>query len=256
MTKLSALVITYNEVIHIDDLITNLSFADEIIVVDSFSTDGTYDKLKSYNNVKLYQREFINFSDQKNYALSLASHDWVLFTDADERLSSSLISEIIKSINDLNSKIVAYYCKFQYYFAKTPIKYSGFQTAKSYRLFRASKCKYDTSKEVHENLIVQGDSGILRGKINHYSFRDYSHYKEKMRLYAHIKAKQLYKNGKHKTYFNSLIKPIYRFINHYFMRLGILDGKVGFYISKLNAFEVKERYEELDRLNKDLGSKK
>lgn len=255
MTKLSALVITYNEVIHIDDLITNLSFADEIIVVDSYSSDGTYEKLKSYNKVKLYQREFKNFSDQKNYALSLTSHDWVLFIDADERLSTLLISEIKKVINDSSSKIVAYYCKFQYYFENTPIKYSGFQTAKSYRLFRASKCKYNTAKEVHENLIIQGDNGLLKGKIKHYSFRDYAHYKEKMRLYAHIKAKQLYNNGKRKTFFNSKIKPIYRFINHYIMRLGILDGKVGFYISKLNAYEVKERYNELDRLYKVLVSK-
>ena len=86
MSKLSALVITYNESIHIDALIENLGFVDEIIVIDSYSRDDTMVRLKAYTHVTTFQHAFINFPTQKNYALSKASHDWVLFIDADERV--------------------------------------------------------------------------------------------------------------------------------------------------------------------------
>ena len=250
MPKLTALVITYNEIVHIEELISNLSFADECIVVDAYSNDGTFEKLKTYNNVRVHQREFKNFANQKNFALSLASNEWVLFIDADERISNDGRNEI-KNIINTNNKYVAYWAHFQYFFGKTPIKYSGFQTAKSYRLFKKSKCQYDTRKTVHEALIVSGESGILKNKIIHYSFRDYNHYKEKMKLYGHLKAKNLFENGKKSSFFKKLIKPSYRFFNHYIMRLGILDGKVGYQISILNAYEVAERYRELDKLNKN-----
>ena len=247
--KLSALVITYNENIHIDELIANLSFADELIVVDSYSTDGSYEKLTALDNVNVVQHKFESFAAQKNYALSLASHEWVLFIDADERISDDFKKDVREKINLTNNAKVAYYGLFQYHFGQTPIKYSGFQTAKSHRLFKVSKCSYDTSKRVHENLIVNGDSGLLKYRIKHFSFRNYEHYKEKMKHYAHIKAQDLHEKGKYSTFLTSQIKPLYRFINHYIMRLGILDGKIGYIISKLNAYEVKERYRELDRLN-------
>lgn len=249
MSKLTALVITYNELPHVEELISNISFADECIVVDSYSTDGTFEKLKTYNNIKVHQREFRNFTDQKNFALSLATNDWLLFIDADERLTNKGINEI-KSIINTESEYVAYWAHFQYYFGETPIKFSGFQTAKSYRLFRKSKCLFDKQKTVHESLIVKGKSGILKNKIIHYSFRDYNHYKDKMKLYAHLKAKKLFEKGKKSSLLKKLIKPPYRFFNHYIMRLGILDGKVGYQISTLNAYEVAERFRELDRLNK------
>ena len=248
MIKISALVITYNEIIHIDNLIKNLSFVDEIIVVDSFSTDGTFEKLKTYKNIAVFQREFKNFANQKNYALNLSSNDWVLFLDADERITESFKNEILKKINNENN-IVAYNSLFRYYFDKVPIRFSGFQTTKSYRLFRVSKCKYDEAITVHEKLLVNGKSGLLKHKIKHYSFRDYEHYKQKMKLYAHIKAKKLHEKGEKTTFLKSRIKPLYRFLNHYIIRLGVLDGKIGYYISKLNAYEVKERFKELDRLN-------
>lgn len=253
MTKLTALIITYNEINNIADLVSNISFADECIVVDSYSTDGTFEKLKTYRNIKVHQREFKNFTDQKNFALSLATYDWVLFLDADERLSQEGKDEVKKIINN-NSEFVAYWARFQYYFGKKPINFSGFQTAKSYRLFRKSKCKFDTQKIVHEALLVNGESAILNNKIIHYSFRDYNHYKEKMRLYGHLKANNLFKKGKKSSLFKKLIKPPYRFFNHYIMRLGILDGKVGYQISALNAYEVRERFRKLDQLHREAKS--
>jgi len=252
-TKLTALIITHNEIIHIEEMIRNLAFAHEIIVVDSFSTDGTYEKLQSFSHVKIVQHEFKNFTEQKNFALTLPTNDWVLFIDADERVSPAFKDDVISKINS-DSDIVAYNSLFRYYFGHTPIRFSGFQTAKSYRLFRKSKCHYDTTKSVHEDLIVDGKSGLMKHRLVHYSFRDYDHYKEKMEHYALLKAEQSFKKGQRSNLFKKTFKPVYRFFNHYIMRLGILDGKVGYIISKLNAYGVKKRYQELDRLN-ELASK-
>ena len=256
MTKISALIITYNEAIHIDALVKNLDFADEIIVVDSFSNDGTFEKLQDYEHVTVYQHRFKNFPNQKNFALSKASHEWVLFLDADERLTESLRAEIIHKMANTSQNIVAYYGFFQYYFGDKPIRFSGFQSAKSFRLFKRSVCKYDENRPVHERLIVDGNTSVLNNKILHYSFRDYEHYKDKMTQYAKLKAAQLHENGKKVNLLVKYVKIAYRFFNHYIMRLGVLDGKIGYQISKLNAYEVKKRYDELARLNKLTLSKK
>jgi len=245
--KISAIIITYNEVVHIDNLIENLGFVDEIVVVDSFSTDGTLKALKKYNHVKTYQNKFINFPTQKNIAFSKANNDWVLFIDADERLTEKGKQEILECVN--SETIDAYWAKFQYFFGEKPIKFSGFQTAKSYRLFKRSKCNYDETKGVHERLIVNGISGYLKNKILHYSFKDYAHYKEKMKLYGSLIANKLYKQGKKSSALSTYLKIAYRFFNHYIMRLGILDGKVGFQISYLNAYSIYYRYKILDELN-------
>jgi glycosyltransferase involved in cell wall biosynthesis len=256
MPKLSAAVITYNEAPNIDALIENLAFADEIIVIDSFSTDDTLQKLKNFKHVKTYQNTFKNFPNQKNFALSKTSHDWVLFLDADERLTNDLRNEILREISKPNNPIVAYYSLFQYFFGNKPIRFSGFQSAKSFRLFKKSVCKYDESRPVHERLIVNGKTDVLSNKILHYSFRNYDHYKDKMTQYAILKANKLHKQGKTVNPLTKNIKIFYRFFNHYIMRLGILDGEVGYQISKLNAYEVKKRYEELEHLNKISPSKK
>ena len=96
--KISALLITFNEEENINEVLLNLSFADEIIVVDSFSTDRTIEYIKKHKNVQLICRKFINYTDQKNYALQKSSNDWILFLDADERLTPSLKKEILNTI--------------------------------------------------------------------------------------------------------------------------------------------------------------
>lgn len=250
MSNLSAVIITFNEAPNIDALIRNLEFADEIIVVDSYSTDSTLELLKTHNHVKVYQNAFKNFPNQKNVALSKVSHDWVLFIDADERITEALRYEILSKINDSQNPTVAYYAHFKYYFGNKPIRYSGFQSAKSFRLFKKMKCTYDETRPVHEHLIVHGKTSKLSNKISHYSFRNYSHYKEKMTQYGTLKATKMFEEGKKSNAIIKIIKIGYRFFNHYIMRLGILDGKVGYQISILNAYEVKTRYEELERLNK------
>ncbi|MFD1614324.1 glycosyltransferase family 2 protein [Gelatiniphilus marinus] len=129
--KISALLITYNEINHIEYVINNINFADEIIVVDSFSTDGTLEKLAKLEHVTTIKRAFKNFADQRNFAIKQAAHDWVLFIDADERLTDKLKTEIITTVNN-PTDIAAFMVKRLYYFKKKRIRFSGFQTDTTY----------------------------------------------------------------------------------------------------------------------------
>ena len=246
-TKISALIIVYNEVNHIEEVINNISFADEIIVVDSFSTDGTLEELAKFKHVRTIKRKFKNFADQRNFALQQATHDWVLFIDADERLTDQLKTEIITTINN-PTDAVAFMFKRLYFFDKKRIYFSGFQSDKTYRLFKKNHVTYIEDKIVHEMPQLDGKSEILKNNMLHYCFNNASHYKTKMEHYASLKALELFKKGKTATTFHFIFRPSYKFIVNYFFRLGFLDGKAGFQICYLSAYGVYYRYKELEKL--------
>ena len=247
MPKLSALLIVFNEARQLPAAIDTVAFADEIIVVDSFSTDGTYQTLQQDSRVTVVQRAFVNYAEQRNYALTLANNDWVLFVDADERISPILQAEIVQTINSEAPK-AAYYFYRQCYYFKQKLRFSGLQTDKIYRLFRKSKAAYMAHKIVHETLEVQGQSGILNNKLDHYFFDDYNTYKNKMISYGKLKGQELFNRGARYSWLKATLKRWYKFCTHFIIRLGFLDGKKGLVISKLNALSVKERYKELKRL--------
>ncbi|MCK5816177.1 MAG: glycosyltransferase [Flavobacteriaceae bacterium] len=245
--KLTVLVITFNEIGNIDELIESISFADEIIVVDSFSTDGTFEALQKQEKVKVVQRKFINFSNQRNYAASLASNKWVLFVDADERIPNALQIEVLDNINNpKNTKIFGMYREM--YFNGGLLKYGGYQTEKVYRLYHTDFTKYNSNKLVHEVLELKSKPKLLKNKIIHYSYISDDNYKKKLELYARLQAKELKQKGKKAYLFLSVVKPAYRFIHLWFVRFGFLDGKRGFKMAKLSAYGVKQRYKELKKL--------
>jgi len=136
--QLTALVITFNEIGYIEKCIESVSFADEIIVVDSFSTDGTYEFLKDHPKVKVIQNPFENFTAQKSFALKQATNDWVLFLDADEIVSDALQNEIKETVAS-DTDISAFWFYRQFMFQNEKLNYSGWQTDKNYRLFRKVK---------------------------------------------------------------------------------------------------------------------
>ncbi|WP_418603321.1 glycosyltransferase family 2 protein [Hwangdonia sp.] len=247
--KISASLITYNEINHIEAVINNISFADEIIVVDSISTDGTLEKLSESKHVTTIKRKFKNFADQRNFALQQATHDWVLFIDADERLTDKLKTEIITTVNN-PTDVAAFMVKRLYYFKKKRIRFSGFQTDTTYRLFKRNKVKYIEDKIVHEMPQIDGKSGILKHNMLHYCFDSAAHYKAKMEHYASLKALELFKKGKKANAFHFIFRPFYKFVVNYIFRLGILDGKAGFQICYLSAYGVYYRYKELQKLNR------
>lgn len=245
--SLSALVITYNEAENLTDLLEGLDFAGEIIVVDSFSTDNTIEILKKFPHVSYFQRRFENFSDQRNFALGLAKNNWILFTDADERIPGSLQQEIAHEL--LNpGDTVAYSIKRQFYFRDKPLRFSGYQSNKAIRLFRKDYGKYDHKKLVHEVPLISGKVKVLKNKLDHYSYKDRASYQNKIDSYARLRAQELYLQGLQPNAFHFYIKPAYRFIRHFIIRLGFLDGKSGIIMSHLEATGVKKRYQYLKAL--------
>ena len=247
--KISALVITYNEMGYIEKCIDSVSFADEILVVDSYSTDGTYEYLLNHPKVKVIQNPFENFTAQKSFTLKQAANDWVLFLDADEVVTESLQKEILATINNPDAH-EAYWFYRKFMFQNEPLNFSGWQTDKNYRLFRKSKAHFTDQKIVHETLVVDGKSGILKEKLTHFCYKNYEDYKGKMLKYGQLKAKEDFYKEKHFNYVLMTVKPIWKFFNHYILRLGILDGKKGWTICYLNALGVLERFRELKRLEK------
>jgi glycosyltransferase involved in cell wall biosynthesis len=247
--KISALLITFNEEDNIEDVLQNLHFADEIIVVDSYSTDSTVSKIKAHDHVTLIQRAFKNYTNQKKFALEQASHDWILFLDADERITPLLKNEILDITHGAIVPVSAYYFLRTFMFQDEVLRFSGWQSDKNYRLFRKSKVKFTEDRIVHETLLVDGKSATLKHKLIHYSYTDFDSYKHKMVKYGKMKALEEYKKGKKTNWYHFVFRPTYKFLNHYLIRLGILDGKKGVIICYLNALGVWTRYKELRRLN-------
>jgi ADP-heptose:LPS heptosyltransferase/glycosyltransferase involved in cell wall biosynthesis len=248
MAKISALIITYNEVKHIEEVIADLSFADEILVVDSNSTDGTLEKLSKLKHVKTICRPFKNFADQRNFAIAQAKHEWIIFIDADERIPKELRNEILKEINKPSEDYDAFLVKRLYYFKEKRIRFSGFQTDATYRIYKKGSVKYIEERIVHEIPEILGKSKLLKSPMPHFCFESYEHYKSKMEHYAKLKAIELSKEGVRPNPFHFIFRPFYKFILNYFFRLGILDGKEGFIICKLSAYGVYYRYIELKKI--------
>lgn len=247
--KISVLIITLNEEINLRELLPDLTFADEVIVVDSYSTDGTKAISESFDNVKFIENTFENYTLQRNFAIDQAKNEWILFLDADERIPVKLKEEIIQTINNPNTN-VAYFLYRKFMFMKKPLHFSGWQTDKNVRLFKRGTAKYTNSKLVHEKLIINGTVGKLKNKLIHYSYSDYDSYKQKMVYYGKLKARELFIKGIEPNAFHFIIKPVYKFLHSYILRLGILDGKKGLIICYLNALSVYVRYPELKKLYK------
>ena len=247
--KITAIIPTLNEEIHIRKAIESVNFADEIIVIDSFSSDNTVEIAKT-QNVKILQRKFDDFSSQKNYAIQQATHNWIYVLDADERVTLELREEILEKVKNPNG-FVGFNVYRTFYFIGRRLNYSGWQRDKVIRLFRKDKCKYD-GRLVHERIAADGAIGFFKNKLEHYSYRGYDHYIEKLNHYSSLKAKTLFDKGKKVNAFHIIIKPPVRFIIHYIIRLGFLDGFPGFIISVVQSYGVLTRYIKLWLLKRKL----
>ncbi len=242
--KISGLIITYNEEKNIREVLECFDFCDEIIVVDSYSTDKTIEIASTFPKVKTIQNKFEDFTKQRNIALDAAKNDWVLFLDGDERITSELQEEILKTVKDSNAKD-AYYFYRTFFLGKKKINFSGTQNDKNFRLFRKSKARYSENKKVHETLEVNGTVGILKHKLLHYSFENYDQFKNKMLSYGRLKGQELHLKGKKYSFLAQWGKVIFKFFKTYFLKLGILDGANGLKISYLQSLYVYETYRTL-----------
>lgn len=238
-TKISAVIITLNEQKALPAFLESLWFAHEIIVLDSYSTDNTVAVAKENKKVKVFERTFDDFSSQKNAAISKASYDWIVFFDPDEKITKQLSQEIINTLKD--PKAIAYYVKREFYFMGKKIKFSGLQNDHVIRLFNKNYCSYNQNL-VHEVMQANGRTATLKNKLPHYSYSSFDNYTAKMHHYSALKAKMLYNKAVQPKLYHFFFRPWWRFVNQYFFKLGILDGKRGFILAYVSAFSVFKRY--------------
>lgn len=253
MQKVTAIIPTFNEEHNIEAAIASVSWADEIIVVDSFSTDNTIAIAKE-KGVRILQRDYEHSASQKNWTIPQASHEWIFLLDADERVDNELKDDVQNTLSKNTNSHSAFWIKRRNFFMGSEIKYSGWQGDKVVRLFKRDNCKYE-NKSVHAEIICDGTIGTLKGKLDHYTFKDIFHYLEKWDRYTTMSGTDRANRGEKPTLFHFLVKPAFRFFQDYFLKLGILDGLTGFILCSLSSMSVFMRYLKVRQFNQDSAKK-
>lgn len=231
--KVSVIITTFNEEINVADCITSVLWADEILLVDSFSTDRTVEIAEKFP-IKILQRQYFGSAAQKNWAIDRVEHDWVLIIDADERVPERLAGEIL-SVLAGEPAVNGYYIRRENVFIDKVIRHSGWSTDKVVRLFRRDKARYP-NRRVHADLEIEGPVPVLKNPFLHYTFRTFEQYFPKFLNYAEWGAAQAFRDGRRTGLIEILIRPSWRFLRTYFVQLGFLDGMHGFVLCVLQAF--------------------
>ncbi|WP_246067744.1 glycosyltransferase family 2 protein [Changchengzhania lutea] len=230
MIRLSGVVITFNEERNIEKCLQSLvSVVDEIVVVDSFSTDSTKSICEQYN-VTFIEQKFLGYIEQKNFALNQASNDHVVSLDGDEALSETLQKSIIELKE--NWKFDGYYCNRFNNFCGQWIKYSDWYPNKKLRVFNRRKAQWQGINP-HDNVVLNDSkrkAGYLKGDILHWTYQTYSEFNLKTEHFSNVAAKAYFDLGKTAPIWKIAINPTWAFLKAYFLRFGFLDGLNGLVI--------------------------
>ncbi len=246
--KITAIIPTWNEEKNIEAAIDSVSWADEILVIDSYSNDKTVE-LAQKKGARVIQRKFDNFSAQKNYAIDQASHDWIFVLDADERIDEMLQKEIKETVTNPKGK-VAFWIRRKNFFKNIPVRFSGWQNDKCIRLFNKNYARYN-GRLVHEEIKAKGPVGMLRNKMLHYTFNSEEQFARKLDLYSKLKAREWFERGKTYNSVKQLFSSVYRFFKHFVLHFGFLDGKAGYAIARHYMKAVWKRYDYLKKLENE-----
>ncbi|MCC3216642.1 glycosyltransferase family 2 protein [Chryseobacterium sp. X308] len=240
---LSLAIITYNEEENITRLLDSLTdTADEIIIVDSFSTDKTKEICtQKYPQVKFFEKKFNGYGEQKNHALTLCSHEWVLFLDADEVPDQNLKRSIQSIVASENPEFNVYKAKFSNHLGIHTIRFGGWGNVCRERLFRKKYVRYSDDK-VHEFLISDEKAGLMKGKLDHYTYKSIHHHVSKINKYSDMMAEKMFERGKKVRRFKIIVGPIFEFMKVFIFRLGFLDGFPGFYVAKTMSYYTFLKY--------------
>ncbi len=251
MTKISATIITYNEEKNIKRCIESLDFVDEIVVVDSLSSDNTSTIAKELG-AKVIEQKFLGHIDQKQLAVESAKHDWILSLDADEEVSPELKASIVELIKK-PLEYDAYEMKRVSFHLGRWIRHGGWYPDKKIRLFNRQKA-YWGGYNPHDKVIVNGKIGMLDGDLKHYVFTDLRHNIDTNNSYSSIMAEDLYKKGKKFSYLKLFFKPVGKFLEVYIYKRGFLDGTAGFIIAVGASYSMFLKFAklwELERVKKE-----
>jgi len=237
--SLSVIIITKNEEASIGNCISSVAWADEIVVVDSGSTDGTENICRQYTD-NFYTNDWSGFGPQKNKALAMASKDWVLSLDADEMVSPELRREMEYLMTNPEAHAAFVIPRRSSYCGKF-MHHSGWWPDYVTRLFRKGSARFSDDL-IHERIIVDGSLGRLKHPIIHAAFEDMDEVLETMNRYSTIGAKMMYERGKRSTLSKAILHGLWSFFQTYVVRAGFLDGREGFMLALSNAEGTYYRY--------------
>ncbi|MGO4910828.1 glycosyltransferase family 2 protein [Leeuwenhoekiella sp. W20_SRS_FM14] len=243
-TPITVIIPTYNEERFIKQALQAASFADECLIIDSYSTDNTLAIAKQWN-CKVIKRKFDDFSSQKNYAIKEAAHDWIFILDADEFLLPKLQEEIQQAIQ--SKKHQAYKVLRRNFFINRFLKNGSNGRDSAVRLINKNTCHYEGL--VHERMIVAGSTGTLSSYMYHYTYTNLRTFLVKKNKYAALQAAQKHHKGAKTVFMHLLIKPAGRFWGEYILKKGFLDGVAGLTSTRMNGYGVLSRYIKLRNLS-------
>ncbi|RKX25292.1 MAG: glycosyltransferase family 2 protein [Candidatus Zixiibacteriota bacterium] len=245
MNRISVVIITKNEEENLSRCLDSVRWADEIIVVDSKSTDRTLEIAEQYG-AKIFRPEWRGFGPAKQEGVRRAGGDWILSIDADEVVAPELAQEI-KAVTLTDDGIIGYYMPRRTQFLGRWINHCGWYPGWVLRLFRKDSGDFDDAL-VHEKVIVKGNTARLKHDLLHYSFPTIDVYLEKQWEYAELGAQQAFRGGRRSGALAVVVRPLASFVKHYVLKRGFLDGIEGFLISALAAYYVMVKYAKLRNL--------
>lgn len=236
--KLTVIIPCFNEEINLPDALQSVEWADEIIVVDSFSTDSTV-KIATNFGAKVLQHEFFNDTSQKNWTIPQAQHAWVMCMDADERVTPQLRDELLAFLEAPDVKGLRLYR--QNHFLGQPIRYCGWQDDSVLRVFPRDEGSYP-DQLVHADARVDGPVRACKAKLLHFTFRSFDQYMKKFSQYTAWAAIDRDQKTGRFVALPMMTRPLWRFFKQYILRLGFLDGTAGLVICTMSAFSVFLKY--------------
>jgi glycosyltransferase involved in cell wall biosynthesis len=245
MPALSATIITHNESANISRAIDSLTCADEIVVIDSNSTDGTRE-IATGLGARVITHEFAGFAAQKNWASHQAQYDWILSLDADEELDARAQSAILEWKHGVPSAAGYRFARRANYLGRW-ILHSGWYPDYKLRLFNRRSGTWEGAY-VHESVEVSGRIATLPGEILHYTCNSLDEHLERIEFYTDLAAKEMFERGESVSFLGRALGPPWVFLNTYVLRLGMLDGWPGYLIAKMAARYVRRKYAKLEKL--------
>lgn len=241
--KISACVTTFNEEHNIRRCLESLGWCDEIVVVDSFSTDRTVELCRAYTD-RVYQHQWLGYIGQKNLIRKMAQHPWILFVDADEEVSPALRDEIVAELERNDGAIAGYQFPRMVNYMGKWIRHGEWYPDVKLRLFLKDRGR-SGGQEPHDQVFVNGSVKMLKGHLWHYTYDDLHDHLETMNRFSSITAQEKFRAGTRFGWTDFLLRPPFRFLKAYVLRRGFLDGKRGFIIALVAAFGVCMKYAKL-----------
>jgi glycosyltransferase involved in cell wall biosynthesis len=242
--SVSAIITTFNEIDFIEDCIRSVEWADEIYLIDSYSTDGTVELIREkFPRVRFEQRTYHGAASQKNYAIDRAAHDWIFYIDADERVTPPLRDELLRTMEG-KLELWAYSVGRRNFMLGQEVKYSGLQRDRVTRLFHREHARYP-NRRVHADLLVDGETGMLKQRMLHFYIRTFDHMIAKMTRYANWGAAQMFIDGKKTNAWGIFNHTLGKFVRDYIFNLGFLDGTRGLISVGMHVYYTFWKYAKL-----------